>query len=145
MESNINPTIIGGIIAAILSPLVTGLGLYYQYYKDKSRERSDNELALAEAEKIRAEAKDIDSKADVATLSFFVGLVNTLRTEVSTLTELSKKNGGEIAMLTAKLAAADSEKAKLAEDNEKLLQRISKYEKEVEDLRLEVSMLRNSK
>jgi hypothetical protein len=134
MENNTSVLIIG-IIGAIISPIITALGLYFQYQKDKRTAVSEQVKAEAEADKVLAEAKALDAKANMDTVNYYIGMVNALRTEVNNLTELSRKNGGEISILMAKLAQADSEKAQLARDNAALVQ-------EVKELRAEVAILK---
>jgi hypothetical protein len=130
-----NEVLIIGMVGAIVSPLVTALGLYLQHQRDKNKVLAETKKEAAEAEKLEAEAKALDIKSNMDTVNFYIGMVNALRLEVNTLTELSRKNGGEIALLTAKLAQSDSDKKKLAEDNAELV-------KEVQELRVEVAILR---
>lgn len=134
--------VILAILGAVVSPAVTALGLLLQYRKDKKKsddEKIEREAAAkkldAEARKIEAEAHALDTKTDLDTINFYIGMVNTLREEVNNLTELSRKNGGEIAILTARLIQSDTEKAKLAKDNAELV-------REVQELRAEVDILR---
>lgn len=137
------------IVGAIISPLITMAGLLLQYSKDRKRDVQEQgkrdaeaEKVKAEAEKVKIEAKALDIRTDMDTVNFYIGMVSTLRDEVNALTELSRKNGGEIALLTAKLISSDEEKKKLAIANAELIDRINKYETEVRTLRDEVALLK---
>lgn len=137
-----NEVIFIGIFGAIISPLISAFGLYLQYRKDqkiqeakKITDEAEAEKIKAEADKIKAEAKALDNKTDIDTINFYIGMVEALRSEVNNLTEISRRNNGEIATLTARLMVADEEKAKLAKDNAELLL-------EVQQLREEVAVLK---
>jgi len=134
MENNASVLLIA-IIGAIVSPIVSIIGIYLQYRKDIVKNKIEEVKMEADAHRIDAEAKVLDVKANMDTVNFYIGIVNALRTEVNTLTELSRKNGGEISTLTAKLAIADAEKAQLAKDNAALVE-------EVKQLRTEVAILK---
>lgn len=147
-----NITMILGVLGAIVSPVVTLIGLYLQDKKDKKRYLTEKQKIEAEAEKlikeadkIRAESSAMGSKADMETIAFYITLVNTLRDDVASLTERSRKNEEEIEALTYKLKQADEEKQRLAADNAELLKRIDKYEAEVQRLTREVAILKKDK
>lgn len=140
------------VIGSVASPIITVLGLYWQYRKDRQAEANkqlqitaEAKKAEAEADKIEAETKALDFHTEMDNMNFYIGMVNMLRTEVNTLTELSRTNGAEIAKLTAKLITADEEKKRLAIDKAELLKRIERYESEVQSLRAEVATLRQQK
>lgn len=135
MKMENNALVIIAILGAVVSPIITGLGLLLQYRKDIKRAADDKIKLSAEADKITAEAHAIDTKTDIDSLNFYIGLVNALRLEVNNLTELNRKTGGEIAILSAKLMQSDAENAQLTRRNAELT-------KEVQELREEVALLR---
>lgn len=129
-------------LGLILSPLISALGQLLQHKRDTMRDAAEKIRIASEAnktdadsEKIRAEAKVLDSQADKDLVNFWISMVETLRNEVNNLTELSRKNISEIAVLNAKLIQADQEKAKLARDNEALVKKVQELSEEVEILR----------
>lgn len=134
-----------GILGAIISPIVTAIGLFLQYKKDLKKEESEQVVKEAEAKKIEADAHALDTKVSMDQIKFYVDMVNTLRDEVSALTDMGRRNNREIEILTSKLLVADDEKRRLAIDKQELLSRISRYEVEVKQLRAEVESLRNKK
>jgi cell division protein FtsB len=127
-----------GILGAILSPLGTILGLYLQHAREKKKLASEIAIQDAEAAKMEAEAKVLEIKSNIETVNYYIGMVTALRAEVNALTELSRRNGGEIAVLTARLKTSDEEKAQLAKENETLV-------KKVQDLEREVALLKAGK
>jgi lambda repressor-like predicted transcriptional regulator len=139
---NDNYLIVIAVVGAVATPIISILGLLLQHRRERLRDIADEKKKVADAEeleatadKIRAEAKLIDRQADKDTINFWIGMVETLRKEVNSLTELSRQNGGELATLRAKLVESDTEKIKLIADNERLTL-------EVESLRKEVSVLK---
>lgn len=124
-----------GIVGAIVSPLVTALGLYLQHQRDKSKVVAEVKKQEAEAEKIEQEAKILELKTNIDTINYYIGMVTALRSEVNALTELSRKNGGEIAVLIARLKVADEEKERLARENVELVKRVQDLSQEVEMLK----------
>lgn len=124
-----------GLVGAVVSPLVTALGLYLQHQRDRRKVVAESKKEEAEAEKIEQEAKTLELKNNIDTVNYYIGVVTALRSEVNALTELSRKNGGEIAVLTARLKVADDEKERLAKENTELV-------KKVQDLSQEVEMLK---
>jgi cell division protein FtsB len=142
MEASNQPVFSLALISIIIAPIISAFGLVLQHLRDLRRDKIEQKRLDAEAEKLAAdtnktntEARILDSKADVDTINFYIGMVNTLRVEVNTLTELSRKNGGEIAILTAKLITSDEENKRLSKENIDL-------KLEVKKLREEVALLR---
>ena len=133
-----NYILIAGIAGAILSPIVTALGLFFQYRKDRKKNDALSDKIAADAEKIEAETKLLNHQADKDTINFWIGMVETLRKEVNSLTELSRQNGGEIAVLTAKLRQSDKEKEELAKQKEDLVKEVQELREEVETLRKQI-------
>lgn len=120
-----------GILGAILSPLGTIIGLYLQHDREKKKLSSEIAIKGAEASKIEAEAKVLELKGNLDTVNYYIGLVSALRAEVNALTELSRKNGGELSVLTGRLRVADGDKAILAKENEELVNKVHELEREV--------------
>ena len=141
MENEINVVLLG-LIGAVISPIVTLTGLYLQFKRDKIKAEAELKKEDADAEKTHAEAVALGNKTGIETVNFYASMLKDLRVEIAALTELGKKNVGEIAILSAKLAVSDMDKERLAKENLALLERIDRYEVEVRALRKEVADLK---
>ena len=142
---------IAGVLIAIISPIVTLIGLILQHFKDINKEKllekirdAEARKSLADSDKARAEAEALSSKTDMDSINFYIGMVTALRTEVTALTEVSRKNGAEIAVLTSKLAVADAEKMQLSREKEALAKEVQTLREEVSVLKREIEIVRNN-
>lgn len=132
-------------IVAVLSPILTFMGLYLQYYKDKKKSIAEAKKILVDADKVRAETTLIYDKADKDTINFYIAIMASLRNEVNTLTDMGKKNSSEIVDLMIKLDKTENENRLLQSNNYKLVELVNSYEVEVKALRKEVKELKELK
>ena len=114
------PAETGELIQELATPVLTFLGLVLGYLfslrKTKSETdkiTSDSVKVMAEAEKIKAEADALVLKNDAETIQYYVGIIQSLRTEVSL-------HNYQIQELNEKIRTTEQEKDALRKENEKL-------------------------
>jgi len=129
---NINMYIgIVGVFGAIISPIVTLIGLWFSHKINVKKAASEEKKTLGEAEKLEEEARELNIRNQLAQIGVYAVTIENLRKDVW-------EHTSKISLLENRLLETENERDVLKNENRSLRTQVRELQDKVqvlEDLR----------